>query len=272
MNRRTLLRSALALPVLASAGNSPASAFVDCNVWLGEHPNRRLPWHTTRAIATNLHQRGVTQAWACTFDAILHKDLATANEFLTSECATTDGLILPVGTINPALPAWQSDLERCVNTHHMKIIRLLPNYHGYALDDPRFIELLELARSHGLLVQIVTQIEDERTQHPLLKAAPVDLKKLPRDARVMVLNANNIQILTALRGTSAIIDTAFIESVGGLGGVLKDWPVEQIVFGSHSPWFYWEANKLKLAESDLTKEQIEALTSRNALALLAVNR
>lgn len=275
MNRRTLLRSTLALPVLAaqaapaaSPATSPAS-FTDCNVWLGSHPCRRLPWHDTATIATSLRQRGVTQAWACTFDAILHKDLASANTRLVAECKTTNGLLLPVGAINLSLPAWQHDVEACARQHDMKIVRLLPGYHGYKLSDPAFAELLTLARQHKLLVQIVTQLEDERTQHALLRVPPVDLKPLPADARVMVLNANAAHIATALRGKKNIIDTAFIEGVGGIENLLKDWPQEQLVFGSHAPWFYWESNGLKLQESILTPGQTQAITHINAARLLS---
>ncbi len=274
MNRRHLLRTAIALPALGLVNSSQAEespgALIDCNVWLGQHPNRRLPWSDVATVASQLRQRGVTQAWACTFDLILHKDLAAANARLARDCTQTNGLLQPVGAINPTLPAWQEDLQRCAEQHRMKAIRLLPGYHGYKLSDPVFLEVLELAGERRLLVQLVTQLEDERTQHPLLRAAPVDLKPLPRKASIMVLNASSLQVLTALRGKQAVIDTAFIEGVGGVENLLKDWPAEQLVFGSHAPWFYWEANGLKLQESALTPAQLQAVTQGNARRLLAV--
>jgi hypothetical protein len=274
MKRRTLLRSALALPLagaLPSSAGEPAP-FIDCNIWLGQHPNRDLPWHDTATIAKNLKLRGVTEAWACTFDAILHKDLAAANAELTRECASTSGHILPVGAINPLLPDWQDDVRDCATVHHMHAIRLLPAYHGYKLDDPVFAEVLALAEKHKLLVQIVTQMEDQRTQHPLLQVPDVDLKPLAKDARVMVLNANASHVLTGLRGKKAVIDTAFIEGVGGIENQLKSWPLDQLVFGSHTPWFYFDANRLKLQESELSAEQHAAITSRNALAMRTATR
>ena len=111
------------------------------------------------------------------------------------------------------------------------------------------------------------QLEDQRTQHPLLQVPDVDLKPLAKDARIMVLNANASHVLTGLRGKKAVIDTAFIEGVGGLENLLKSWPPEQLVFGSHSPWFYWEANGLKLQESELNDDQSNAIRSGNALAI-----
>ncbi len=269
MNRRTLLRTALTLPALAAATPqaTPQRSFIDCNVWIGTHPNRHLPWHDAAGLAAHLHRHHVTEAWACTFDAILHKDLRSANDELARQCAHTNGLVRPVGAINPVLPGWQHDVSRCAETHQMHAIRLLPSYHGYTLHDPRFLEVLEVASKARLLTQVVVQLEDQRTQHALLQVPAVDLKPLAKDACIMVLNANASHILTGLRGKKAVIDTAFIEGVGGIENLLKSWPQEQLVFGSHSPWFYWEANGLKLQESELSAEQAAAINSRNALAM-----
>lgn len=275
MNRRTLLlRSALALPAIVSTRTQAAQqpSFIDCNVWIGEHPNRHLPWRDAVALAVQLQRHGVTQAWACTFDALLHKDLRSANDELARQCSTTHGLVRPVGAINPTLPGWQQDLVRCAETHHMHAIRLVPSYHGYTLEDSRFQEALDLAHKARLLVQVAVQLEDQRTQHPLLQVPDVDLKPLAKDAGIMILNANASHVLTGLRGKKAVIDTAFIEGVGGLENLLQAWPQEQLVFGSHSPWFYWEANGLKLQESELSAEQDTSIKSGNALAMCSALR
>ena len=277
MNRRTLLRTALALPALGLQTKVAAAqpGLTDCNLWLGEHPCRQLPWHGTQAIASNLRAQGVTQAWAGTFDALLHKDLAAANARLAAACQASHGLILPVGAVNLRLPDWQNDVTRCAQDHGMKAIRLIPNYHGYTLDDPLFAELLESATRHKLLVQIVAQMEDERTQHPLLRAAPVNLKPLAAalqrqpQARVMVLNANRAMSMTALQNCRVWLDVAMLEGVGGIESLLKDWPLEKLVFGSHAPFFYWESAKLKLRESELTAVQLAAITHGNAAGLTA---
>jgi uncharacterized protein len=117
-------------------------------------------------------------------------------------------------------------------------------------------------------------MEDERTQHPLAQVKPVDFKPLPAaikkvpEARVMVLNATRAMSMTALQGTNVIIDIAMLEGVGGIENLLKDWPLEQLVFGSHTPLFYFESAKLKLQESELTEKQLNAITHENAQRLL----
>ena len=156
----------------------------------------------------------------------------------------------------------------------MKVIRLHPNYHGYTLDDPAFIELLEASTAQKLIVQIVAQLEDERTQHPLVPVKPVDFKPLPAllkkipEARVMILNAN--RAMPAPAGTKVWLDIAMLESVGGVENLLKDWPLDRVVFGSYAPVFYWESAKLKLQESDLSEPQLTAITHGNASGLIAI--
>jgi predicted TIM-barrel fold metal-dependent hydrolase len=289
--RRTFLQSSLAsittalgtqvpalshsAPLPATSGIAPPAAgsqFIDVNVSLSHWPFRRLAADETPALAERLRKNGVTQAWCGSFDGILHRDIASVNHRLAEECAQHGpGLLRPVGSINPTLPDWRHDLAQCVKVHGMKAIRLHPNYHSYTLDDPAFLELLAAATKEGLFIQIAAQIEDQRTQSPLVKMAPVDLKplsaaleKVPQ-ARIMVLNASRVMSMTALRGLPVWIDIAMLESVGGIENLLKDWPVDKIVFGSHAPFFYWEAARLKLQESELSPAQLAAITHGNAL-------
>jgi predicted TIM-barrel fold metal-dependent hydrolase len=275
LQQSAALAAASALP--ASAANASPSSLVDCNVTIGNWPFRDLPGKDAAPFTKRLRDRGVTRAWTASFESVFYRDLATANRVLHDACTkNSDGLLLPVGGINPSLPDWKDDLQRCTTDHGMKAIRLHPNYHGYTLDDPKFLELLEAATGKKLLIQIAAQMEDVRTQHVAVRVPPVDLKPLPDalkrvpQARVMVLNANRAMSSTTLQGTNAILDIAMLEGVGGIENLLKEWPLEQLVFGSHSPLFYFESAKLKLQESELSEKQLAAITHANAQRLLSV--
>lgn len=291
MNRRNfLLRTAVAAKGTAAAaavmasqasaapatGAAESSRLTDCHVSLGHYPFRSLEAEDTEAFAALLRKRGVTEAWAGAFEGLLRRDVAAVNKELAEACRQNSGLLRPCGTVNLALPAWQDDVRRCVEEHGMRVVRLHPNYHGYALDAPAFRELLELAAKHRLLVQLVAQLEDERTQNPAVRVAPVNLKPLPvlmqemKETRVMLLNANAAMVLRHLQECPNVwLDFAMIEGVGGVETLLKTWPQERLVFGSFAPVFYWEAAELKMQESALSEAQMKAVAWANAAALLA---
>lgn len=279
LNRRTFLQCSAAIAASAAvaqvAAMEPALDIIDCNVSVGPWPFRHVPGDDAASLAARLKKRGVTQAWAGSLEGIFHRDITAANRNLHATCAKVEGsLLLPAGTMNPTLPGWKDDLRRCVEIHGMKLIRLHPNYHDYTLDDARFLELLELVAARNMVLQITAQLEDERTQHPLVQVKPVNLKPLPTalkkvpNARVMVLNANRTMSMTALQNCPVWLDFAMLEGVGGIEGLLKDWPLERLVFGSHAPLFYWEAAKLKLQESELSEKQLAAITHENATRCL----
>ena len=204
MNRRNFLLRTSATLAASSLGAVEAARLTDCHAYLGSHPFRRLEGEDARAFAEKLRRRGVTEAWVSSFEGLLRRDVADVNRLTLQRCKS-DAIFRPCGTLNLTLPDWQDDVKRCVEDHGMRVIRLHPNYHGHTLEAPEFRDLLSLAAKHRLLVQIVVQMEDERTQNPQVRVPPVDLKPLPAlmkevtDARVMILNANASMVLRHLQ-------------------------------------------------------------------------
>jgi predicted TIM-barrel fold metal-dependent hydrolase len=269
-SRRHFISQTVALgaaPLLIRPSAAPAT-FNDVNVHLHHWPHYRLAHDTPETLAAHLRAHGVTQAWVGSYDALFQQDLASVNARIAADCARAAAdLFLPIGTLSPTQPGWRDDLKRCQQDYGMKALRLYPGFHHYTLDDAPFLQLLEAASSAHLPIQIVSQLEDARTQHPALQAPSVNLKPLPAllkafpDARVMVLNASSAMIHTALQPLpNGWIDIAKLEGCGGIETLLKTWPVEQIAFGSNAPFFYWQAAKLKLQESALSPAQIQKLT------------
>jgi predicted TIM-barrel fold metal-dependent hydrolase len=260
---------------------------IDSNVHLFEWPFRKLKYDRTETLIAKLRRHRITQAWAGSSEAVLHKQLDVANRRLAEECRTSGaGVLLPIGTVNPAWPDWEEDLRRCHEQHGMHGLRVYPTYHGYTLDHPEFTRLLGEAAKRGMLVQVVLRLEDERVHHPAIDVPPANaaplldaLKKVP-SARVQLINSagpllgNHVSAL--VRDTRVAFDIAATEGNGGVGRLIAGTnpsyrgaiPADRLLFGSHAPFFPCESALMKLFESPLALEQLEQLMCANARRLL----
>jgi predicted TIM-barrel fold metal-dependent hydrolase len=284
MHRRRFLTHAATALIAAHvspsrAGDQPPGAdagLIDTNTWFSHWPTHHGSPDSTAALVSKLRRHGVSSAWIGSFDGALDTDVAGVNTRLAEACVRDGGgILVPFGTVNPALPDWEEDLRRCHEVHGMRGLRLFPNYHGYSLDDARFVQLVELATRRGLLVQIAVSVEDDRSQDPVLRVAPVvvaplaDIVERNPKTRAMILNgAGASRILTVgnpllrrLAVAGVLFETATLEGVAGIEALLAIVPHLRLTFGSHSPYFYFEAALLKLQESALTSGQLMAIRS-----------
>jgi predicted TIM-barrel fold metal-dependent hydrolase len=251
---------------------------IDVNVNVSRWPFRRLKGDETSDLVTMLRARGVDQAWVSSFDGLLHKDIAGVNERLTADCRGPGaGLLVPFGTVNPKLPDWEEDLRRCAEVHRMPGIRLHPNYHGYKLDDPDFARLLNGAARRGLIVQLALKMEDDRTQHTLVRVSPVDASGLAAIAsgipglRLAILNGPgplSREGVAALAAAGVCFDIAMLEGITGVARLVDQIGLDRVLFGSHFPFFTWESARFKMMESALDEAKEQAITAANARRLL----
>lgn len=281
LSRREFLQTtavaAVALEATTGVAAPTAEILIDTNVSLGLWPFRHLPSMLPDVLAAKLRSQGVTQAWAGSFEALLHKDVSAVNAHLAAECRRHDGLFVPIGALNPKLPDWQEDLRRCAEVHQMPGIRLHPNYHGYTLSDEVFRRVLQAAEARNLLVQIAVIMEEERTIHRLLNVPPTDTASLA--AVVKTFPKVRLQLLNAFRtlrppqteilaNSGVSFEIAMLEGVAGIERLLEQFPLPKLCFGSYAPLFYFESAKFKLQESALPGVIRQALCCDNARQLL----
>jgi len=253
---------------------------VDVNVNLSRWPFRRLPCDQIPKLLARLRKWDVATAWVGSFDGLFHRDVGGVNLRLADECTRQgQGRLVPFGTVNPMLPDWPEDVRRCHEDYRMPGIRLHPNYHGYALDDPVFGELVAMADQRGLIVQLAVRMDDVRVQHPLMQIADVDVTPLVDVAaarpnlRLVLLGA-----LRTIRGAvlgrlasagNVYFEISMLEGVGGVAKLLNTVALERVLFGSHLPLFNLESAIFKMRESKLLPEQTEAILHQNAERLLS---
>ena len=260
-----------------------AGPIIDTHVYLSRWPFRRIPGdEDPAALVELLRDHGVVQAWTGSFDGVFHKDVGAVNAGLAEACRSDgQGLLVPFGTVNPKLPDWEEELRRCAEEYRMPGIRLHPNYHRYALDDPAFARLLELAAERGMIVQLVAWMEDTRHQNPLMPVPEVDLAPLAElvgglpDLRIVLPNALHVPgsklLLPLIKCEQVYFDLAKLELIEGLAVALESMPIERLLFASYSPMFYFESTLLKLRESVLSKSEAKSILENNARQLLAAS-
>lgn len=284
MHRRDLLNSAMVAgaasviraDVASAAESRPQPARIaDSNVTLFQWPFRRLPLDEVPALLGKYETLGITEAWACSFEAILHRDIGGVNERLAAACRLHLPLV-PVGAVNPTLPDWEQDLRRCSSRFNMPGIRLYPNYHGYGLGDPRVVELVKRAATAGLFIQIAVAMEDTRTQHVLVQVPDVDLTPLVPlakshpAARIQILNYRPRGPIVAELGKidNVFMDTARVDATDGVAALIRSFSASRVLFGTHAPFLIPDASLIRVHESDLADAQLQALMSTNATTLM----
>src|SRR5262249_35696588 len=149
---------------------------------------------------------------------------------------------------------------------------------GYTLEDLDLARLLDLAATRGLIVQIALTMEDERTQHRLVRVPHVDPRPLVEQARrlpglqLMLINAFRSlrpATLGPLAGAGNIsFDIAMLENVGGVVDLVGRVGAGRVLFGSYAPFYYFESALLKLKESPMEPNQLRAVAAGNALRIL----
>jgi predicted TIM-barrel fold metal-dependent hydrolase len=293
LNRRELLSTSVAVGMVAGVSSASISPYartdedvshrpriIDTNVSLFHWPFRRLPLDDADSLVAKLRSLGIEQAWAGSFEGLLHRDITSVNRRLADACRERPEL-LPIGSINLELPDWEADLHRCFGELEMPGVRLHPNYHGYKLDDPRFVRLIELATKAGRFVQLVTVLEDTRTQHPLVRVADVDLTPLPKfmsqveGARIQLLNHRpstaTLKIFAKIDGL--YFDTSRVESTDGVPQLVDQLPPGRVLYGSHAPLLIPEAALIRVNEAGLLDEvTLRGLLGENAEGLMKANR
>ena len=85
------------------------------------------------------------------------------------------------------------------------------------------------------------------------------------DLSQFMSNTNTVMDISRLEGNGAV--GRIIGTVQGLPSALV--PVDRILFGSHAPYFPVETAILKLIESPLEVQQLQAIMHGNARRLLA---
>jgi len=271
-NDENQISADLAISSKSNADQSHLTANrIDTNVSLFKWPFRKLPLDQTEKLKTRLRSIGVTQAWAGSFEGVFQRDIAGVNQRLVDECAEHP-FFIPIGSINLSQPSWEKDLRQCIDQHQMRAIRLHPNYHEYSFDSSPFRNLLKIATSNDLLLQITATLEDTRTQNQLAARADSNLLQLSSTldsapkAMIQLLNYRPTEKTSKIlaKHEGLYLDTARIDGTDGLKQITHHVPEERLLFGTHAPFLIPEASMIRILESGIHASARDKILYQNA--------
>lgn len=259
------------------SAKSIISKKIDTNVTLFRWPSRRVPLDRVKALEGRLRTLGITEAWACSFEGILHRDITTVNVRLHERCKKHP-FFRPCGVLNLSLPSWKRDFVNCVERHSMHGVRLYPNYHDYSLGGAACEELFEMAARLRVLVQIVVSLEDSRTQNRMLSVPDTDLKPLCVMAKkypkttFQLLNLRYItrDLHDVFSCQNILVDTARIDGTDGVSKLVEQVSPSRVLYGSHSPLLIPEASMIRMHESALSLGDQQSIFFGNASEIRAL--
>lgn len=242
---------------------------VDCSVWTGKWPFRHLRYGNMDTLKKKLVSENVAKAFIAPIDGILEQDPKRANKELLD--TLDDSFFSPVLIIDMSYKNWQENMELALDDPKVEMVKLIPNYHMYELNDSDMEELVGLAKRKGIVISVQMMIEDPRTHYPLMKVPNVDcgdvimtLSRFPD--QVFILNNANLnnakKILESL--DNVFLDIASIERQDILELLHEEYSLERFVFSSHCPFYYPEAAIYKLKYANLDITEIEKVAYKNA--------
>jgi len=271
---------------------------LDINAYVGHWPFKQLQYNTCAKLLERMNKYSVDISVVSNLNGIFYKNTQSANEELLAELKSDKnfrGRFIPFAIINPIYAGWREDLELCVTEMGMKGVRVFPQYHDYEINDPSFIELVNITRDKGIPVAIDIRMVDSRQRSwmdipvfepgersdiifkewqlrnviPIIKAVP--------DAKYIIVNvANGLGLndeeLELIRKADVLFDTSG-RSMSDLPELIKRFGREKLAFGSHSPILDYLSGHLRIeymndAEADETTK--EMLRSGNARRMLGI--
>jgi predicted TIM-barrel fold metal-dependent hydrolase len=250
---------------------------IDCSVWSGNWPFYYLRYGKLELLKERLTGYNITKAFVSPIEAILEQDTARANKnLLESIDNMKDEFFSPVPVIDLSYPNWEEAIEIASNSQNVKMIKLLPNYHIYSLDEDNLGKLVEYTMKYNLVISIQVRIEDARRQYPLMKVSDVDiiqdikvLSYFPKQTFVISNGyLNEVEQVLYSLDNNVYVDISSAEKQDVLTYLCKKYGSERLIFSTHCGFYCPEGNIFKLAYSGLDEDSLERVAYSNAKNLL----
>lgn len=249
-------------------------AIIDVNAYLGHYPFRAVDGSLDGAIKyMDRHQ--ISAMIVSSLDAVFYRDCQSGNDELARALAARgDERLIPAAVINPAYPGAEDDLTRCQNQYNMKVVRLHPAHHGYALSSPEAIALGRRAAGMGMIIHLPLYLENIRQRHWLDTGDVIEIEDIAEfitacpEADIIISGLPSAgaadRLLGIERPGKLLIDFARLDVFSCAPGsnmlpLIEKYGASHFAFGSGYPLQYPDVQLVKLALSGLSKNDLDMI-------------
>lgn len=246
---------------------------IDASAFLGQWPFRPSWLAEPEALIGALQEHGIAACFVSPTAALLVDDPTDANEELFRSVEPFDELH-PVPMWNPSMPDACDVLARALDAG-VPAVKLVPGYHEYSLDAEALTPALEALEHAGVVACTQLRIEDQRQARFAVPDVPIDaaiaLAERWPGVRWLLCGARTPEILGAADRIGATanlwVELSNADGLICLDRIVARVPTDRLLFATHMPFFYPEANTLKLLESGIDDGVRRAIVSENARGL-----
>lgn len=244
-------------------------SIIDVNALFGHWPIQRRRYHTLAELDAAYERCQIDEVWLSAAESILAPD-PMEHDLQLFRSLRGHPRFRPVLTLRPTLRYRTEKLlveaESGIDGMRPVACKVFPNYHSYPVNGPEMETAALVAKAFRcpLLVQI--QLNDIRSQPPVMEVAPVDVTALAEFARkhpelnIIALSVTSGELKNLKSGGPHLhADMAFLDGKDALTGADEIVGAERLCFGSMAGLAYPEAALLKLFWTDLGAETIRRI-------------
>lgn len=241
----------------------------DVNCLVGHWPFRKMRKNSFDDLCLLHKEHGISAGFVASLDSVFYNDPLEGDRDLHKIIIGSNYHL--AATINPMLPAFCEDVDEAALKLSAKAVRVYPTYHGYDLDDARFISLCEKLEQMNIPLFICGRLEDERLEYiihptPITLLKTVDLVKRFPHLKIVLLSFRKeelISIIDTLHNSENLFcDTSGLKNnLFSIEKAIALFGNHSLLFGSQWPLYCFASTYLKAEDAHCTIEQKQLLYS-----------
>jgi len=253
---------------------------VDVTAFVGQFPWRLAARTDPRALARHADRLGLSGLCLSHLASVFGYDTRSGNEELLHAVQQEPRFwFTPI--LNPTEPGWQAELGWAAS-HRARGIRIVPGYHGYALQHPAVSELVAAVGEAGIALHLSAALEDPREHHPRYNvqecgtSAIADLLRAADRLPVVIsgLRAQDWAEVQAHLDRGHRLDRVLVDiwrmngPVGVLASMCAAGVTPMLAYGTCQPVQEPVASAYQLATASIDVADRQALAAQNARRVL----